>query len=39
MREPNVANNADAQAELERILNIIDREISQVKLEMDMVHF
>ncbi|MDY3124183.1 MAG: integrating conjugative element protein [[Actinobacillus] rossii] len=36
MREPNVANNADAQAELERILNIIDREISQVKLEMDM---
>ncbi|HDX1025317.1 TPA: integrating conjugative element protein [Pasteurella multocida] len=36
MREPNVANNADAQVELERILNIIDREISQVKLEMDM---
>ncbi|UQX78745.1 integrating conjugative element protein [Mannheimia haemolytica] len=36
MREPNVAQNADAQVELERILNIIDREISQVKLEMDM---
>ncbi len=36
MREPNVSNNADAQAELERILNSIDREISQVKLEMDM---
>ncbi|AGI35125.2 integrating conjugative element protein [Mannheimia haemolytica] len=36
MREPNVAQNADAQVELERVLNIIDREISQVKLEMDM---
>ncbi|ATW43763.1 integrating conjugative element protein [Glaesserella parasuis] len=36
MREPNVAQNADAQIELERVLNIIDREISQVKLEMDM---
>lgn len=36
MREPNVAQNEDAQVELERILNIIDREISQVKLEMDM---
>ncbi|MEN2881060.1 integrating conjugative element protein [Mannheimia haemolytica] len=36
MRETNVAQNADAQVELERVLNIIDREISQVKLEMDM---
>ncbi|PJG82789.1 integrating conjugative element protein [Caviibacterium pharyngocola] len=36
MREPNVANNVQAQTELEKLLTIIDREISQVKLEMDM---
>ncbi|MGR3807759.1 integrating conjugative element protein [Pasteurella testudinis] len=36
MREPNVAQDADAQAELEKVLTLIDREISQVKLEMDM---
>lgn len=36
MREPYVSQNAEAQTELERTLNIIDREISQVKLEMDM---
>lgn len=36
MREPHVANNVQAQAELDKLLTIIDREISQVKLEMDM---
>ncbi|MDG2961698.1 integrating conjugative element protein [Exercitatus varius] len=36
MREPHVANNTQAQTELEKLLAIIDREISQVRLEMDM---
>ncbi|MDH3000184.1 integrating conjugative element protein [Chelonobacter oris] len=36
MREPNVAHDSDAQHELEKVLTTIDREISQVKLEMDM---
>ncbi|WP_228777444.1 integrating conjugative element protein [Lonepinella koalarum] len=36
MREPYVANNTQAQTELEKLLTIIDREISQVRLEMDM---
>ncbi|HHE3641772.1 TPA: integrating conjugative element protein [Pasteurella multocida] len=36
MREPYVAADQVAQEELERVLNKIDLEISQVKLEMDM---
>ncbi|HDX0980403.1 TPA: integrating conjugative element protein [Pasteurella multocida] len=36
MREPYVAADQNAQQELEKALNKIDLEISQVKLEMDM---
>ncbi|WP_410681350.1 integrating conjugative element protein [Avibacterium paragallinarum] len=36
MREPYVAADQNAQQELEKTLNKIDLEISQVKLEMDM---
>lgn len=36
MREPYVAADQMAQDELEKVLNKIDLEISQVKLEMDM---
>ncbi|WP_406812384.1 integrating conjugative element protein [Histophilus somni] len=36
MREPYVAADKNAQEELEKALNKIDLEISQVKLEMDM---
>ncbi|HDX1022598.1 TPA: integrating conjugative element protein [Pasteurella multocida] len=36
MREPYVAADQNAQEELEKTLNKIDLEISQVKLEMDM---
>lgn len=36
MREPYVSMNADAQTELEKVLTKIDREISQVKLELDL---
>lgn len=36
MREPYVAADHVAQEELEKVLNKIDLEISQVKLEMDM---
>lgn len=36
MKEPYVAADDVAQAELEKVLNKIDLEISQVKLEMDM---
>lgn len=36
MREPNVANNAAAQEDLEVALKMLDREIEQVKLEMDL---
>lgn len=36
MREPNVTQNTDAMAELERNLTTLDREITQVKMEMDL---
>lgn len=36
MREPNVANNQDAQAELEKVLTLIDREIGQIRMEIDL---
>ena len=36
MREPNVANNKDAQEELEKILTLIDREIGQIRMEIDL---
>lgn len=36
MREPNVANNEDAQAELEKVLTLIDREIGQIRMEIDL---
>lgn len=36
MREPNVTQNTDAMEELERNLATLDREINQVKMEMDL---
>lgn len=36
MKEPNVSNNEAAQADLEKSLKLLDREIEQVKLEMDL---
>nr|WP_314402282.1 integrating conjugative element protein [uncultured Aggregatibacter sp.] len=36
MREPNVANNKDAQDELEKVLVLIDREIEQIRMEIDL---
>lgn len=36
MREPNVANNQDAQVELEKVLTLIDREIGQIRMEIDL---
>ena len=36
MKEINVVNNEDAQQELRLILNAIDAEIEQVRLEMDL---
>ena len=36
MREPNVANNKDAQDELEKVLTLIDREIEQIRMEIDL---
>ncbi|AWX14732.1 integrating conjugative element protein [Mergibacter septicus] len=36
MREPNVAVNEKAQKELEKSLMLIDREIEQIRLEMDL---
>lgn len=36
MREPNVAANDKAQKELEKSLTLIDREIEQIRLEMDL---
>ncbi len=36
MREPNVAVNEKAQSELEKSLTMLDREINQVKLEMEL---
>ncbi|WP_279717214.1 hypothetical protein [Chelonobacter oris] len=36
MREPNVANNKEALAELERQLLMLDREIDQIQMEMDL---
>lgn len=38
MKEPNVASNTGAQEELEKSLKMLDREIEQVKLEMDLQH-
>lgn len=36
MKEPNVLNNNDAQAELKKILEAIDSEIEQVRMEIDL---
>lgn len=36
MREPNVENNPEAQADIEKALKLLDREIEQVKLEMEL---
>lgn len=36
MREPNIANTEPAMEELEKSLTILDREIGQVKLELEM---
>ncbi|AAP95805.1 integrating conjugative element protein [[Haemophilus] ducreyi] len=36
MREPNVINNKDATDELEKILNVIDREIEQINMETSL---
>ncbi|HDX1003765.1 TPA: integrating conjugative element protein [Pasteurella multocida] len=36
MKEPNVSNNEGAQEELEKSLKMLDREIEQVKLEMEL---
>lgn len=38
MREPNVAVNEKAQAELEKALTMLDREINQVRIEMELQH-
>ncbi|MFC0323675.1 integrating conjugative element protein [Gallibacterium melopsittaci] len=38
MREPNVAVNEKAQAELEKALTMLDREINQVRMEMELQH-
>lgn len=36
MKEPNVAQDQDVQAELEKSLKSLDREIEQVKMEMEL---
>lgn len=36
MREPNVENNPEAQTDIEKALKLLDREIEQVKLEMEL---
>lgn len=36
MKEPNVVNNNDAQTELKKILETIDSEIEQVRMEIDL---
>lgn len=36
MREPSVANDKSAQEELEKVLAMIDREMGQVRMEMDL---
>lgn len=38
MREPNVAVNEKAQTELEKALTMLDREINQVRMEMELQH-